>query len=74
MSFIRKLATPVFIVRTHLGCQSWYEQFKMCCLVTGGNGSSVKPLVDLEMGSSVTISRVLMAVYVHVCRNDGNVR
>jgi hypothetical protein len=37
----------------------------MCSLVKGGNGSSVKPR-SVENGSSVTISRVLMAVYVGI--------
>ena len=30
---------------THFGCHVWYEQFRMCCFVTGGNGSSVRPVL-----------------------------
>jgi len=52
----------------------WYEQFKMCSFVTGGNGSSFKPpSADEEIGSSVTTSWVLMVVCIVGFQSDRDI-
>jgi hypothetical protein len=39
----------------YLGCHEWYEQFMMCALVMGGNGSvAIPPSADSIISSSIT--------------------
>lgn len=51
----------------YFGCHEWYEQFKICCLVTGGNGSSVNPLsTGAEVSRSVIDSAELMVAGIDI--------
>jgi hypothetical protein len=59
------------MISTYLECQLWYEQFKICSFVTGGNGSSVRPpTVDGAFALLLANSCALMVVYAEVSGGD----
>ncbi len=57
--------------RTNLGCHLWYEQFKMCSLVTGGKGNSLYPTsTGAEAVSSLVASCVVMVAGLNVTNDE----